>query len=251
MSSTSSCIMLILALDTTTRSGSIALWQDGAVIGCYEDRSGCTHAQRLPEDLVTLLGRHGRTLSDVDLFAVAAGPGSFTGLRIGIATIQGLAFAHHRRVVGVSALEALLWLGLRLAGEGLIAAWIDAQRREVFSTLADPSNTTDSAAGEMRVVEGPAVGAPAETLARWAPRLAGRHAWFIGDGAVTYRHLLDARSGTGLHLVEPAPPLAPAIASIAARRSARGEAVHPHAVRPLYVRRPDAELARDRGGRTR
>jgi tRNA threonylcarbamoyladenosine biosynthesis protein TsaB len=251
MSSASSCVMFILALDTTTRSGSIALWRDGGIVDCSVDRSGRTHAQRLPQDLITLLSRHGQTLSDVDLFAVAAGPGSFTGLRIGIATVQGLAFAHHRRVVGVSALEALLWLGSPLAGDGLVAAWIDAQRGEVFSALADLRNASDSAEGELRIVEGPEVGAPADTLARWAPRFAERRMCFIGDGAVTYRHLLDARSSSGLHLVEPTPPLAPAIASMAARRSAMGEAVLPHAVRPLYVRRPDAELARDRGRKTR
>jgi tRNA threonylcarbamoyladenosine biosynthesis protein TsaB len=240
--------MLILALDTTTRAGSIALWEAGEVIDCYVDRSGRTHAERLPGDLVALLGRHGRALSDVDLFAVAAGPGSFTGLRIGIATVQGLAFAHSRLVVGISALEALLSLGGVVAGHDLVAAWIDAQRHEVFSALGDCGAAAGSEEAEVRIVDGPAVGAPADTLARWAPLLAGRRVAFIGDGAVAYRHLVQAHAALHPDLVEPTPPLAPAVAHMAARRAARGEAVLPHAVRPLYVRRPDAELARDRRG---
>ena len=239
--------MLILALDTTTRAGSIALWRDGEVIDCHVDRTGRTHAERLPGDLLAALGRHGHVPADVDLFAVAAGPGSFTGLRIGIATIQGLAFAHNRAVVGVSALEALLWLGAPLAAGGLVAAWIDAQRREVFSALGDCGASAGGDGAGVQLVDGPSVGPPTDTLARWTSLCAGRHVWFIGDGAVNYRHVLDA-CDPACHLVEPTPPLAPAVARMAARRAASGEATPPHAVRPLYVRRPDAELSRGRHG---
>ncbi len=240
--------MLILALDTTTRAGSIALWQAGEIVDCHEDRTGRTHAERLPGDLITLLGRQGRTLSEVDLFAVAAGPGSFTGLRIGIATIQGLAFAHGRLVVGVSALEALISMGAAFAGRGLVAAWMDAQRHEVFSALGDCGPASDRDAADVRIVDGPGVGAPADTLSRWTPFLDGRDVWFIGDGALAYRQLIEACSAPGLHLVEPTPPLALAVARIAARLASSGAAVPPHALKPLYVRRPDAEIARDRRG---
>ncbi len=105
--------MRVLALDTTTRAGSVALVDDERVV---DERSGDAprpHAERLPGEIIALLAAHGVAVADVDLFAVASGPGSFTGLRIGIATIQGLAFVRQRPVVAVSALEALAQLGSR------------------------------------------------------------------------------------------------------------------------------------------
>ena len=99
--------MLILALDTTSRAGSVALARDAGVLDQQRGDPSRTHGERLPGDIGDLLERHGLTVADVDLYAVAAGPGSFTGLRVGIATIQGLALAHARPVVPVSALVAL------------------------------------------------------------------------------------------------------------------------------------------------
>ena len=99
--------MVVLALDTTTRRGSVALARDGAVVDARAGDSAVTHGQRLPGDLMRLLDGHNLRVGDIDLFAVAAGPGSFTGLRIGIATMQGLALANGKDVVGISALDAL------------------------------------------------------------------------------------------------------------------------------------------------
>src|SRR5678815_2876000 len=99
--------MVVLALDTTTRRGSVALARDGAVVGACAGDPAVTHGQRLPGDLMRLLDRHNLRVGDIDLFAVAAGPGSFTGLRIGIATMQGLAFASGKPLIGISALDAL------------------------------------------------------------------------------------------------------------------------------------------------
>src|SRR5437868_288905 len=97
--------MLVLALDTTTLEGSVALVDDGRIV---EERPGDrsrTHADRLPGECLELLAGHGITLASIDLFAVASGPGSFTGLRIGIAAMQGFAFVAGRRMLGVPALE--------------------------------------------------------------------------------------------------------------------------------------------------
>jgi tRNA threonylcarbamoyladenosine biosynthesis protein TsaB len=195
--------------------------------------------------LLALLDRHALRLASVDVFAVAAGPGSFTGLRIGIATIQGLAFAARRQVVAVSALEALAWLGTDPGEERLVAAWIDAQRHEVFSALYACAWGNTDGERSIRVVDGAAVDAPDRTLERWRALIAGRKVRFIGDGALSYSHVLAGFGHAGLHIVDPAPPLAPAIARMADLQAARGGAVAPFAVKPLYVRRPDAELARD------
>src|SRR5262245_9861929 len=99
--------MRVLALDTTTRAGSIALVEDDRVVAERRGNPSRTHGERRPGEIASLLADHGCRTSDVDIFAVASGPGSFTGLRVGIATIQGLAFVHRRRIAAVSALEAL------------------------------------------------------------------------------------------------------------------------------------------------
>ena len=128
--------MVILALDTTTKAGSCALWRDGALVEQRPGDAARTHAERLPGDLADLLAAHGLTVKDVDLYAVASGPGSFTGLRVGIATIQGLALVHGRKVVAVSALEALAQCGAAaVEGATLAGGWMEAYRGEVFGAL--------------------------------------------------------------------------------------------------------------------
>src|SRR5437764_13514239 len=98
--------MKVLALDTTTRAGSAALVEDDRVVAERSGDGARTHALRLPGEILALADEHAWPLSAIDLYAVASGPGSFTGLRIGIATIQGLAIVHRRRVVSVPVLDA-------------------------------------------------------------------------------------------------------------------------------------------------
>ena len=128
--------MRVLALDTTTRAGSVALVDDDRVV---DERSGDgarTHALRLPGELLALADANGWALPTIDLYAVASGPGSFTGLRIGIATIQGLALVHGRRVAAVPALDALAQAATGGLPEGaLVGAWMDAHRGDVFAAL--------------------------------------------------------------------------------------------------------------------
>jgi tRNA threonylcarbamoyladenosine biosynthesis protein TsaB len=238
--------MLVLALDTTTRGGSVAVAMDGRVLALLEGDAARPHAERVPADLLRALARAGATLADVDVFAVAIGPGSFTGLRIGIAAIQGCAFAAGKPVVGVSALEALALAaaGAHELGPGRrLGVWMDAQRQEVFSALYDINGTGPETV--LTPVEGPAVGPPAETAARWHRLLAACWCPVAGDGAKRYSQVLADVAGAPVSVITP-PPLASTIALVAARRALAGEATLPHAIKPLYVRRPDAELARDR-----
>ena len=244
--------MRVLSLDTTTRAGSVALVDAGRVV---DERSGDgsrTHAERLPGEMLALLGAHGLTLAGVDVFTVASGPGSFTGLRIGIATMQGAAFVHGRPVIGVSALSALGQIGSVDAQPGdLVAAWMDAHRRDVFSALyrvgaADPFDPS-----RLVEIEAPMVGDPVTTLDRWQPYLAGATTVFLGDGAVVYAETIG-REARGPHqVVRDVPLLAGAIgrmALTAARTSPRADA---SGLQPLYVRRPDAEIDRDRKALTK
>src|SRR3990172_3576675 len=132
--------MLVLALDTTTRQGSVALARDGRVLATYIGDATITHGERLPGDLVRLLDAHSLRVADIDLFAVASGPGSFTGLRIGIATMQGLALANGKPLAGISALDAihdalhsLSPQPSALSPVSEVAVWMEAGRGQVFS----------------------------------------------------------------------------------------------------------------------
>jgi tRNA threonylcarbamoyladenosine biosynthesis protein TsaB len=162
------------------------------------------------------------------VFAVATGPGSFTGLRVGIATMQGLAFAEGKPLVGVSGFDALA----RIAGtDGRVATWVDAWRGEVFAALYEDGRETQS----------PVVSRPEILL----EPLRGRPTLFIGDGALAHGEAIRRTLGESARVAVPAaPPLAGTIALLAEQASQTGEH-HPHAIRPLYIRRTDAELARD------
>jgi tRNA threonylcarbamoyladenosine biosynthesis protein TsaB len=234
----------ILALDTSTHAGSVALRREGALLGQHTGSADVPHARRLPGGILDLLGVCQVPLADVSLYAVASGPGAFTGLRIGFATIQGLAFAHRRLVVGISALEGIAH-AVRAEAEAAdvpaVAAWMDAARGEVFTSLFERG-----ADGRFACVDPPSVASPEATLARWSAVVSGRAVLFAGGGAVRYHAAIaDALGDRGL-LVPHVPVLAGVIAELAEGAAARRLAAPPHALRPLYVRRPDAELARDR-----
>lgn len=240
--------MLVLALDTTTKTGGMALLEGESLIESVTGDPSQPHAARLPADLLRLLARHGRDLSEVEVFAVAAGPGSFTGLRIGIATMQGLAFASGRPLVGVSALEALALSAAESFCEGprAIAAWMDGQRGEVFSAVYAVS-VGARGAEPAAVLDDPVAAPPGDIVARW--RAEGRLSALVaaGDGAIRYRDVLAAcPAALVAGMVDATPALAPSVARLAWRRHASGGASPPHAIRPIYVRRPDAELARER-----
>lgn len=233
--------MLVLALDTTTRQGSVALARDGRLLACAAGDAAINHGARLPGDLARVLDAQGLSIADVDLFAVAAGPGSFTGLRIGIATMQGLALGNGKPLAGVSALDALFDAlhslsptpsALSPASE--VGVWMDAGRGQVFSAIYNNGH-----GGEPALVD-----KPDAILARWAsartvPRV------YAGDGAIAYANLIRV-AVPGALIVDPVPPLAPSVARLAeAHIRAHGPAA-PDAVRPVYIRRPDVELARER-----
>jgi tRNA threonylcarbamoyladenosine biosynthesis protein TsaB len=243
--------MLVAALDTTTRLGSLAIVRDQRVLAARVGDDARPHAARQPGDLIALLGEQGLTVHDVDVFAVAIGPGSFTGLRIGLAVVQGLAFATGRPVVGVSAFEAVaaaVWAERPETADTPLAIWLDAQRREVFATVLTRTGTQDASnRPEFEYVEVPSVASPPAILKRWMGEAWwGAGVMLAGDGALTYRDLLAEQLGPEVRVVAPTPLLAPAIGWLAEQRATAGRALPPHEIKLFYVRRSDVELARDR-----
>ena len=125
--------MLILAFESSAKPASAALVKDGQLLSQYMQCSALTHSRTLLPMAEDMLKNAELRLNDVDLIAVAHGPGSFTGIRIGVATVKGLAWAAEKPCVGVSTLEAMAWHGLAVGG--YICPVMDARRSQVYNAL--------------------------------------------------------------------------------------------------------------------
>jgi tRNA threonylcarbamoyladenosine biosynthesis protein TsaB len=233
--------MLVLALDTTTRGGSAAVVRDQQVVAELAGDATLTHGERLPGDCARALELAGATAADLDLLAVATGPGAFTGLRIGIAAVQGLALVLGRPAIGVSALDALAWCIRRSAGRPQhVAVWVDALRGEVFAARYAWDRDGLKPPDRSPV---PIVGTPERVLDEWRGSLPA-DTCFAGGGAVRYAALIR-REGP-YDVIPETPLLAGAVGLVGQARAAAGASGSPHALQPLYVRRPDAEIERER-----
>ena len=217
--------MVTLALDTTTRTSSCALVVDTRVEGTWVGHPDQSPAAQLPGGLQVAIDEAGRRLEDLELLAVAVGPGSFTGLRVGIATMQGLAVVLGLPLIGVSSLDALA-AHADPAGVGVVAAWVDAWRGEVY-------------AGHYR--EGREVRPPIVALPDAALQELSGDVIFVGNGGEAHRpHLTSWTGGTARFAADMQPALAATVARLAGVRAAAGERPSPDAIAPVYVRRPDS-----------
>ena len=130
--------MIILALDSTAQTGSVALCRDEKLIASFTLNTGNTHSETLLPSVEAVLSLGGMTADDVDLFACTKGPGSFTGVRIGAATVKGLAFGKDKPALGVSTLEALAY---NLRGfSGILCPVMNARRSQVYNALFRAEN---------------------------------------------------------------------------------------------------------------
>jgi tRNA threonylcarbamoyladenosine biosynthesis protein TsaB len=192
----------ILSLDTTTDLGSIAITVGDRVVEevVLDASDGFAHV--LFGAIKNLLRRNHLNLSDIECFASASGPGTFTGVRVGLAAVKGLAEAMSRQVVGVSNLKAMAAFGTR----ELRAPWLDARRGDIYGAVYN-------AALEL-----------------------------VRDEVVMKHDAWLASLPPDVELLATARPLASVIGKIAAREFAAGRALDPAAVDANYVRRCDAEM---------
>lgn len=219
--------MRVLAVDTTTERGSLAVVSAEAVLAEVRVRTGAGHSRWLLPAAEAVLHGLGLAASQVDLFAVTTGPGSFTGLRIGLSSVQGLALASRKPCVGLSALDTL---ALAAAGSSdRIVALMDAFRAEVYWAVYDR-------AGER--LAGPHVG-PLETALAEAPVGSA----FVGDAIAKERRRIGEAVPAAL-FPEVELHLAAVLGRAALGRLAGGDAVPAAALRPLYLRGADARVSR-------
>ena len=125
--------MKILALDSSATVASVALCEDCRLLSEYTVNNGNTHSETLLPMIESMLAHFSLSASDIDLFAASSGPGSFTGVRIGAATVKGLAFASGKPCIGVSTLEAIAYNAI--ARKGLICPVMNARRSQVYTAL--------------------------------------------------------------------------------------------------------------------
>jgi tRNA threonylcarbamoyladenosine biosynthesis protein TsaB len=223
--------MRLLAIDTASPICGVALVHRGSIEVAVSLETGQTHTRTIMPAIRSAMRFCGIDLQLIDGFAVTQGPGSFTGLRIGISTVKGLAMAVGKPMIGVSTLEALASQAHTECE--LICPMIDARRSEVYWSLYHRKG------GELVSVLPEQVG-PAEK----AVQRIDSACCFIGNGAVAYRQTLEPHIGTNGHWasndesrLDPA-----AVARIGWRLFRSGQTIDPALFAPVYLRKSDAEI---------
>ncbi len=231
--------MRLLAVETSTLTGAVALLETGGVVAESRVSVAVTHGERLMAAIDGVLRAARWDLADVEAFAVALGPGSFTGLRIGLSTVKGFAFATGKPVVGVPTLDALAWALPFCAYP--VCPVLDAKKNEVYAGLY---RTLE---GRLEVLEAPRAVSPA-TLAEELRAGTEGPLVFVGDAVAPFTTVLTQILGTRARLA-PADlrlPSAVTVGELGGWALSRGEAADPATLVPLYLRPSEAELARER-----
>ncbi len=227
--------MLFLGIDTSTPCGSIALAEPGKIHAEWALNVPKTHAGRLLQDIQSLFRLTGIGLDQVDGIAVTTGPGSFTGLRIGLATAKTMALVNGKPLVGIPSLDVLVE-NVPYA-PGLICAVLDARKGEIFTALY-----RKDAQGETKRLTDYLAVTPEALLEK-----INEPALFLGDGIKVYEDFLEKGLGqTALFAPQECHiPRASVLCRLAFQRMTSEGASHPRDLKALYVRASDAELKRE------
>lgn len=233
--------MKILAFDSSAKCASVAIAEDDRILSAFTADNGNTHSEVLLPMAEDACAAAGTTLAEIDFYAVTVGPGSFTGVRIGVATVKGLAFRYpegeNRNCVAVSTLEAL---GENLLGlDGIYCAVMDARRGEVYNALFRTENGKLVRLCKDRAISLSALAEELNTAYR------GECVRLVGDG---YGVAFDALCASGVSLA-PTPALlrqqnAASVAKCALRLIKEGKTVSDRALSAVYLRLPQAERER-------
>ena len=223
--------MLILAVDTTTPIGSVALLRDMDVLGEFDLESPSTHSARLLRSVDLILQANNLEIQAVDAYAVAAGPGSFTGIRIGVTAVKSLAFASGKMVAPVSALEALA-SKIAASPVRLACPILDAKRGEIYAALFEVRSG--------RLVEAIPQGAY-DPDAFFARLPAHRVTSFVGNGLALYREKLLTYVRDKARFPRRSPFIAAEVGRLGHRFLIEGKGVAARDLEPIYFRKSQAE----------
>jgi len=235
--------MKVLAIETATLLGGVAVTDDASgLIAEVRLNVKSTHSERLMTEIDHVLSRSGLGVSDIDAFAVSIGPGSFTGLRIGVSTVKGFSFATGKPIVTVPTLEAFAWNFP--FSRYPVCPLLDARKKEVYAAL-------------FRWVDGGFVRLMGETSVNVGKLLkeikeagvknnAGltEEIIFAGEGALIYRKEIVDMIGEKAIFAPPdrIVPSPSVIASVGLRKVLREEFIDPASLVPIYIRRSEAEI---------
>lgn len=220
---------LILSIETATLSGSVCIARGEQLLAVVSGDPKTSHSNTLLADIDKLLAETEISVSDVDVFAVATGPGSFTGLRIGIATVKALCATLDRPAVGIPTLEAVALSG-GVAEKSV--ALLPAGRGEVFTQLFSVS-----AGNTVKPLDEPAHVPPARLFERYGHL---ESITWCGEGAVVHRELIETSAARNdWRIAPPDPNLATHVAKLALNRTQFDDG---YTLRAIYVRPADAQL---------
>ena len=225
--------MKILALDTSTTSCSAAIVDNGLVSAELTTVNNQTHSKHLMNMIDTVCDMSGLKIADMDGFAVTIGPGSFTGLRIGISTVKGLAWSLNKPVVGISSLDALAWPCA--PGAYLVCTLLDARKHEVYYCRYHFQD------GELKKEGTEQVIAPAEVI-----NDIRESCIFVGNGATLYKEEILEKLGELAHFAgwNQDNIRASSVAGLSLNRFIHHQTDDVALLVPHYIRKSDAELHR-------
>jgi len=224
--------MVILGIETSTKTGSVAIVNEVGVIAQYSLNIEITHSERLVSTVDRVLNDAGMTISQVDGFAIASGPGSFTGLRIGVSTVKGFVLATGKPVAAVPTLKALAW-NLPYAAFP-ICPLLDARKSEVYAALYSFEGSALVQKLSERVIG----------LNQLAEQMCGKTI-FTGEAAYLFQMEIVRLFGSAALFAPRSAviPSAAAVAEIGLDMIKKGTQSNPDDLTPLYIRRPEAEIA--------
>ena len=227
--------MNLLAVDTSTSTGGVALVLDDKVVAALAVTTKRTHAKRLMVGVDTVLRMARMHITQCDGYVVTLGPGSFTGLRIGISTIKGFGFATGKPIAGVSTLDVLAhpFSGIPQP----VCPMIDARKEQVFTALYKHDEKKGWGVQVREAAVHPLV---------WLEHI-HEPCLFVGDGAVAYRTLIEKQLGKRALFASPCQntPRADVLAEIGLHRFKQGRVSDAAQIVPHYLRKSDAEIMRE------
>ena len=223
--------MKLLAIDTSTMLGGVAIMDNNTLVAEARINIKVTHSERLMPEIDHVLAQSGLEITDIDVFAIAIGPGSFTGLRVGLSTIKGLVYATGKKLVAVPTLEAFAW-NIPFS-QYPVCPLLDARKKEVYAGLFQWTGDSFE-----RILNEQVVG-----IDRLLSQISGP-ALFLGEGVLIYRERIEDMLGDRAMFAPPQAmvPSPSNVAHLGMKMAEKGDFRDPAGLVPLYLRRSEAEV---------